>query len=44
MEQRGAHIVDRLMETPSAHRGGIMAATGVERIASQVGRGTNLQV
>ncbi|MDJ0703411.1 MAG: group II intron reverse transcriptase/maturase [Leptolyngbyaceae cyanobacterium MO_188.B28] len=38
MERRGAHIVDRLMETPSAHRGGKKAATGVERIASHARR------
>ena len=35
MEQRGTHIVARSMETPSTHRGGTTAATGVERIASR---------
>ena len=37
MEQRGAHIVARSMETPSTHRGGSPAATGVERIARRAG-------
>ena len=38
MEQRGAHIVARSMETPTTPRGGEKAATGVERIASRASR------
>ena len=35
MERRGTHRVARSMETPSTHRGGQTAKTGVERIAER---------